>query len=184
MNVILLQRVEKLGAMGAIVRVKDGFARNYLIPQGMALRANKSTLDAFEKRRADLEAADRDQREQAAGRSLEIEGHSVVVIRQASETKQLYGSVTARDIAEALGKDGVEIDRREVRIDTPIKTLGIFAVRLLLHPEVEANITVNVARSQEEADIQSGKAEPEAEEEALEKLDVAEDPSAISFDDL
>jgi len=165
MDVILLERVEKLGRMGVVVRVRSGYARNFLIPQGKALRATKTARDAFEQRRADLEAQNRDKRQAAEATKTRIEGHTAVLIRQASETKQLYGSVSARDIAEAFSGEGVEIDRRQVRLDQPIKTLGIFDVRIALHPEVDALLHVNIARSVAEADIQSGKAAPQIDED-------------------
>ena len=170
MDVILLERVEKLGQMGEIVKVRPGHARNFLIPQGKALRATKSAKDAFEQRRAQLEAQNLERKREAEDMKTRIEGQSVVLIRQASEMKQLYGSVSARDIAEAFSREGVTLDRRQVRIDHPIKTLGVYDVRVALHPEVDTTLRVNVARSMEEADVQAGKAAPrrdEDEEEAL-----------------
>ena len=170
MDVILLERVEKLGQMGEIVKVRPGHARNFLIPQGKALRATKSAKDAFEQRRAQLEAQNLERKREAEDMKTRIEGQSVVLIRQASEMKQLYGSVSARDIAEAFSREGVTLDRRQVRIDHPIKTLGVYDIRVALHPEVDTTLRVNVARSMEEADVQAGKAAPrrdEDEEEAL-----------------
>ena len=170
MDVILLERVEKLGQMGEIVKVRPGHARNFLIPQGKALRATKSAKDAFEQRRAQLEAQNLERKREAEDMKTRIEGQSVVLIRQASEMKQLYGSVSARDIAEAFSGEGITLDRRQVRIDHPIKTLGVYDVRVALHPEVDTTLRVNVARSMEEADVQAGKAAPrrdEDEEEAL-----------------
>ena len=172
MDVILMERVEKLGQMGQIVKVRPGYARNFLIPRGKALRATKGALAAFDQRRAQLEADNLERRDEAARLKAEIDGRSVVLIRQASETKQLYGSVTARDVADAFTADGVTIDRRQVRLDQPIKTLGLYDIRVALHPEVDVTLQINVARSHEEADIQAGRAAPprddDEEEEELE----------------
>ncbi|NBB70007.1 MAG: 50S ribosomal protein L9 [Alphaproteobacteria bacterium] len=176
MDVILLERVEKLGQMGEIVKVRPGYARNFLIPQGKALRATKTAKEAFEQRRAQLEAQNLERKRDAEAMKARIEGQSVVLIRQASEMKQLYGSVSARDIAEAFSSDGVTLDRRQVRIDHPIKTLGIYDVRVALHPEVDTTLRVNVARSPEEADVQAGKAAPRSEEPE-EEPEVLEDES-------
>lgn len=167
MDVILLERVEKLGHMGQIVKVKSGYARNFLIPQGKALRATKDALAEFDARRAQLEADNLHRRDEAAAVKDDIEGRTVVLIRQASEMRQLYGSVSARDIAEAFSADGVTLERRQIRLETPIKTLGIFDVRVALHPEVDTVLHVNVARSQEEADIQAGKAEAPKDDDEL-----------------
>ncbi|MCS6879200.1 MAG: 50S ribosomal protein L9 [Geminicoccaceae bacterium] len=169
MEIILLERVPKLGQMGDVVKVKDGYARNYLIPRGKALRATKETLAEFAKRRLELEARNLERKQEAQALAVKVDGQSVTMLRQASESGQLYGSVNARDIAEALSASGIRIDRNQVRLDHPIKTLGLHKVVVALHPEVEVTITVNVARSAEEADIQAGKAAPaptEAVEEA------------------
>lgn len=155
MEVILLRRVEKLGQMGQVVRVKPGYARNFLLPQKMALRATKANMEVFEKRRADLEAQNLKAREEAGYVAQKMDGVSVVVIRQAGESGQLYGSVTARDVAEAVAAKGFRVERRQVEIAEPIKTLGIFKVRVALHPEVAVTATVNVARSAEEAELQA-----------------------------
>lgn len=165
MDVILLERVEKLGQMGQIVKVRPGYARNFLIPHGKALRATKAALQAFDAKRAQLEADNLHRRDEAVAVKAEIEGRTVVLIRQASEMRQLYGSVAARDIADAFTEAGVTLDRRQVRLAAPIKTLGIFDVRVALHPEVDTVLHVNVARSQEEADIQAGKAAPATDDE-------------------
>jgi large subunit ribosomal protein L9 len=175
MQVILLERVEKLGQMGDVVAVRDGFARNYLVPQGKALRATKGNLAEFERRRVQLEAANLQRKEDATAAAAKVEGRSVTILRQAGETGQLYGSVNARDIAEAFTADGVTIDRRQVRLDSPLKALGIHTVRVALHPEVVVNVTVNVARSAEEAELQADPAlaaamlESEREAERLER---------------
>ena len=156
-EVILLERIERLGAMGQTVKVRPGFARNYLLPQKKALRATKENLALFEKQRAELEAKNAAKRAEAEKLGAKIDGVKVVVIRQASEMGMLYGSVTARDVAEAAKDAKHPIDRLMVQIDTPIKTLGLFPVKVKLHPEVAVKITVNVARSPEEAIIQAEK---------------------------
>lgn len=155
MQVVLLERIEKLGQMGDVVTVKDGFARNYLVPQGKALRATKANLAEFERRRVQLEAANLRRKEEAQKLATQIDGRSVVIIRQAGEAGQLYGSVNARDIAVAFTEDGITIQRQQVQLPAAIKTLGLHEVRIRLHPEVDAFVTVNVARSQEEAEIQA-----------------------------
>jgi large subunit ribosomal protein L9 len=155
MQVILLERIEKLGQMGDIVSVRDGYARNYLVPQRKAMRATKSNLAEFEQRRADLEATNLKHREEAEAAAARIEGRSVTLLRQAAEGGQLYGSVNARDIAEAFAEEGVTFDRRQVRLDAPLKALGIHQVRVALHPEVDVQVAVNIARSQEEAQMQA-----------------------------
>lgn len=174
MEIILLERVEKLGQMGDVVRVKDGYARNFLVPRGKALRATAANRAEFDKRRAQLEATNLQRREEAEQLRGRVDGQSVVVIRQAGEGGQLYGSVSARDVAEAVTAAGVTVERNQVRLDAPLKELGVHQVRVALHPEVDAFITVNVARSADEAEIQ---ADPEraaaaarrAEEEAAEE---------------
>ncbi len=168
MDVILLERVEKLGPMGQIVKVRPGYARNFLIPQGKALRATKRALATFETQRTQLEADNLKRREDALGLKEAIEGRGVVIIRQASETKQLYGSVSARDIAEAFTADGITLDRRQVGLADPIKTLGIYDIRVWLHPEVDTTLHINVARSPEEAEIQAGRATPPSDEDEAE----------------
>ena len=172
MRVILLERVPKLGQMGDVVDVKPGYARNYLIPQGKALRATKEAIASFEARRKELEARNLEQRQEAERVAQEIEGRSVTIIRQASESGSLYGSVSARDIAQALGEAGIHVTRQQVRLAATIKSLGVHRVTLALHPEVEVEVTVNVARSPEEAEIQANASE------LLEKPEEAETPSA------
>jgi large subunit ribosomal protein L9 len=171
MQVILLERIEKLGQMGDVVAVREGFARNYLVPQGKALRATKANLAEFERRRVQLEAANLQRKEDATAAAAKVEGRSVTILRQAGETGQLYGSVNARDIAEAFTADGVTIDRRQIRLDSPLKSLGIHAVRVALHPEVVIQVSVNVARSAEEAELQ---ADPELAAAMLENERQAE----------
>jgi large subunit ribosomal protein L9 len=150
-ELILLQRVEKLGQMGEIVRVKPGFARNYLLPQKKALRATKDNRAQFDSQRAQLEAQNLKRREEAERVAERVHGLSVVVIRQAGESGSLYGSVSPRDIAEASTEAGLSINRQQVQLDSPIKTLGLTNVRVVLHPEVVIPVVVNVARSPEEA---------------------------------
>ena len=175
MQVILLERIEKLGQMGDVVAVKDGFARNFLVPQGKALRATKDNLAAFEQRRVQLEAANLQRKEDATAAASKVDGRSVTILRQAGETGQLYGSVNARDVAEAFTAAGVTIERRQVRLDSPLKALGIHAVRVALHPEVVVRVSVNIARSAEEAELQADPelaaavAESEREAERLER---------------
>src|SRR5262245_11201268 len=168
MDVILLQRIEKLGQMGEVVRVKAGFARNYLLPQKKALRATDANKARFEKQRAQLEANNLARRQEAEGISGKVDGITVIVVRQAGETGHLYGSVSARDIAEAVTKAGITIDRNQVLMDRPIKMLGLHPVRVALHPEVVVSITANVAKSEEEAELQKkagGFIPPTTEEE-------------------
>lgn len=155
MDVILLERVENLGQMGDVVKVKSGFARNYLLPQKKALRANDANKQVFENQRAELEARNLERKNEAEAASEKLNGRSFVVIRQSSETGALYGSVTARDIADAATADGVKIERSQVRLDKPLKTIGIVPVRISLHPDVSANVEINVARSEDEAERQA-----------------------------
>lgn len=175
MQIILLERVPKLGQMGDVVKVRDGYARNFLIPKGKALRATEQALAEFAKRRVDLEARNLERKQEAQAVAVKVDGQSVTVLRQASESGQLYGSVSARDIAEAFSAGGVKLDRQQVRLDQPIKTLGLHQVIVALHPEVEVTVTVNVARSLEEADIQAGKLPPPSpgEGEELEEGEAA-----------
>lgn len=155
MEVILLERIENLGQMGDVVRVKPGFARNYLLPKHKAMRANKANLAVFEQQRAQLEAENLQRRDEAQAVAGKIDGMSIVVIRQAGDSGQLYGSVASRDIAEAVTAAGTTIARSQVALDKPIKALGLHEVRLRLHPEVSVVVLVNVARSEAEAEIQA-----------------------------
>ena len=182
MEVVLLQRIEKLGHMGEVVKVKDGYARNYLLPQGKALRASKTNLARFEAERAELERQNAEKRAEAERVAKELEGKQFIVIRMASEAGALYGSVAPRDLVEAAKEQGFEFDRSDVLMDKPIKELGVHRLRVVLHPEVICNVEVNVARSQEEAQMQaSGKSiqDLRAEEEAEAEFDIAE-----LFDDI
>lgn len=155
MQVILLERIEKLGQMGDIVKVKPGYARNYLLPRRKALRATEENLKVFESQRARLEADNLERRGEAESVAGKLEGLSIVLIRQAGEGGQLYGSVTARDMAQALDQAGVKVERSQVHLDKVIKVLGLHPVRIRLHPEVAVTITANVARSEEEARAQA-----------------------------
>ncbi len=154
MEVILMERIEKLGQMGDVVSVKPGFARNYLLPQKKAMRATKNNLARFERERAQLEAENLKQREEAERVAKDLDGLTVTVIRQAGESGQLYGSVNSRDVSEAVTAAGVTVARRQIDLGAVIKTLGLHKVRVQLHPEVVVNVTANVARSEEEAKAQ------------------------------
>jgi large subunit ribosomal protein L9 len=155
MEVILLERVEKLGAIGDVVKVKDGFARNYLLPRKKALRANESNRKLFEANRERIEKDNEAKRADAEKAAKGVEGKTVKLIRQASNTGQLYGSVSARDIAEALDSVGAKVAKSQVVLDRPIKAIGVHEVKIALHPEVAVTVKVNVARSPEEADLQA-----------------------------
>ena len=156
MQVILLERVEKLGILGDTVTVKPGFARNYLLPQGKALRATKANIEHFEAQRAGLEKANNDRKLFAEGASTGIEGKTIVIIRSASDGGQLYGSVTTRDIAAALTElSGEKLTRNNVILESPIKTIGYYDFKIRLHAEITVNIKVNVAQSVEEAELQA-----------------------------
>ena len=155
MQIILLERVEKLGKLGDVVTVKPGYARNYLLPTGKALRANKENLEKFEGERADREARNADAKTAAQTKADSMDGLTVALVRAASETGQLFGSVSSRDIAVAIVEAGHDLDKRQVNMDKSIKTLGLFPIRLSLHAEVDAIVTVNVARSHEEAETQA-----------------------------
>ena len=182
MHVILLQRVAKLGQMGDVVDVKPGYARNYLLPQQKALTASKANIAAFEGQKAQLETQNLETKAEAEAMSAKLNGQQFVVIRSASDAGALYGSVTTRDAAEAATAEGFTVDRKQVVLNAPIKYLGIHDVQVVLHPEVEATIELNVARSPEEAELQAaGKSIQElaAEEEAAAEFEISE-----LFDDL
>jgi large subunit ribosomal protein L9 len=155
MEVILLERVEKLGRIGDVVNVKNGFARNYLLPNKKALRANETNRKLFEANRGKIEADNADRRGDAEKAAKDVDGKSVQLIRQASNTGQLYGSVSARDIVEALDAEGAKVTRSQVVLDRPIKAIGVHDVKVALHPEVAVTVKVNVARSPEEAELQA-----------------------------
>jgi large subunit ribosomal protein L9 len=155
MQVILLERIGRLGQMGDVVNVKDGYARNYLLPQKKALRATEDNLKRFEQDRAQLEARNLELKKEAEAVAAKLDGQSFLAIRQAGDTGQLYGSVTPRDIAELITAGGFSVDKRQIVLDRPIKTLGLQPVRVALHPEVQVQVTLNVARSEDEAERQA-----------------------------
>ena len=155
MQVILLERIGRLGQMGDVVKVKDGYARNFLLPLGKALRATKENQAEFEKRRVQLEARNLELKGEAEKVAATLAGKTFVTIRQAGDTGQLYGSVSPRDMAEVISEGGFSVDKRQVIIEKPIKTLGLHEVKVQLHPEVQVKVTMNVARSEDEAERQS-----------------------------
>ncbi len=155
MDVILLERIGRLGQMGDVVRVKDGYARNFLLPSGKALRATDANRQKFERDRTMLEERNAEKRSAAQGDAGQIDGKSFIIIRQAGESGQLYGSVSTRDIAEAASAAGTQVERNQVLLDSPIKSIGLHPVRIALHPEVVVQVTVNVARSADEAQAQA-----------------------------
>ncbi|MDE7546712.1 50S ribosomal protein L9 [Acetobacter fabarum] len=165
-EVILLQRVAHLGQMGDAVKVRPGYARNYLLPQGMAIRANEANRARFDRERAQLEAQNIKNREEAERLSERMEGLAVVLIRQAGDSGSLYGSVSTRDVAQSVTEAGFTISRQQVSLAHPIKSLGLYGVKVALHPEVVVSVIVNVARSQEEAERQARGEATSVEEEA------------------
>src|SRR5215470_9630591 len=179
-DLILLERVEKLGQMGQRVKVKPGFARNYLLPQKKALRATKENLAYFDSQRTQLEANNLHRKSEATGVGGKLEGLSVVLVRQAGESGQLYGSVSARDIAEAVSAAGFTVEKNQVVLERPIKSLGLHSVRIVLHPEVSVGITANVAQSAEEAAMQAKGIDPlrlRDEDETEAEVAVTDGPS-------
>ncbi len=183
MEVILLERIARLGQMGDVVRVRDGYARNFLLPQGKALRANEDNRKRFEAERVHLEARDLERRQEAEAVAAKLEGQSFVLVRQAGETGQLYGSVTARDLAEAMDAGGFTVNRSQIDLNQPLKTIGMHRVLIALHPEVAAHVIANVARSEDEAERQARgedvtRAGAGEEEEAGEALAEGEDAPA------
>ncbi|MDX8526858.1 50S ribosomal protein L9 [Mesorhizobium sp. MSK_1335] len=155
MEVILLERISRLGQMGETVKVKDGFARNFLLPQGKALRANEANKKKFEGQRSQLEARNLERKSEATQIAEKLDGKSFIVVRSAGETGQLYGSVSTRDIADLLIAEGFTVNRNQIELNQPIKTIGLSNVAIALHPEVEVTVTLNVARSADEAERQS-----------------------------
>jgi len=190
MQVILLERVAKLGQMGDIVSVKDGYARNFLLPQKKALWASEANVSQFEEQKAQLEARNLETKKEAEALAAKLDGQQFIVIRSASDGGSLYGSVTTRDAAEAATAEGFSVDRKQVVLSAPIKYLGLHAVSVVLHPEVSASIELNVARSTEEAELQASGinvADQAAEEEAAAELEIAElfeDIGAAELDEL
>jgi large subunit ribosomal protein L9 len=155
MQIILLERIEKLGTIGDVVNVKDGYARNFLLPNKKALRANEANRKVFEANRARIEADNAERKAQAEGHSKNVDGQQVVLIRAASNAGQLYGSVSVRDIVDALNAEGAKVSKAMIVLERPIKTIGVFDVRVALHPEVSVGVKVNVARSPDEAELQA-----------------------------
>jgi large subunit ribosomal protein L9 len=184
MQVILLERIGRLGQMGDVVTVKDGFARNYLLPQGKALRATDANRKRFERDRAQLEARDLELKSEAQAVSTKLDGQSFIVIRQAGDSGQLYGSVSTRDIAAAITEGGFSIERRQVMLDRPIKALGLHEIRISLHAEVSPRVTINVARSADEAARQArGEDVTRAMTEAEEDAEAARVAAAALFEE-
>lgn len=175
MQVVLLERVEKLGQMGDVVRVKDGFARNFLLPQKKALRATKANIERFESQRAQLEARNLELKKEAEQVHAKLNGQTFVVLRQAGETGILYGSVSTRDIATAVTEGGFSAARNQMILDRPIKVIGLHEIRLVLHPEVSATITINVARTAEEAERQAAGEDLTAQRDDFDDEDEAEE---------
>ncbi|MEZ5810991.1 MAG: 50S ribosomal protein L9 [Rhizobiaceae bacterium] len=182
MDVILLERIANLGHLGDTVKVKDGYARNYLLPQGKALRANDANLAKFEAQRADLEARNNERKTAAEGIASGLDGKDFVVVRSAGETGQLYGSVSTRDIADLVTAEGFSINKNQVELKMPIKTIGITTVAISLHPEVQVSITVNVARSADEAERQA-RGEDLTSAEAIYGEDINENARPESYFD-
>ncbi len=187
MKVILLERIRKLGQMGETVTVKDGFARNFLLPQGKALRANEKNQAHFDNQRAELEARNLELKGEASKVGEKIAGETFIAIRQAGDTGQLYGSVSSRDIADTICENGIQVDRNQILLNRPIKVLGVHEVLVSLHPEVEVNVNINVARTEEEAERQARgedvTLEVEEEEETLSAEDVFEEGAEPTEDD-
>ncbi len=185
MDIILLERVENLGQMGALVKVKNGYARNFLLPQKKALRASKENIAYFEKQKAQLEAQNLQKRAEAEDVAKSIGAVTVVLIRSAGDTGQLYGSVSGRDVAEAAEDAGIKIDRRQVELERPIKTLGLHPVKVRLHPEVTITVTANVARSNDEAAAQARGEDVLSRDDGFEfDDDLDADDEAPALDDL
>jgi large subunit ribosomal protein L9 len=182
MEVILLERISRLGQMGDTVKVKDGFARNFLLPQGKALRANEANKKKFEGQRAQLEARNLERKSEAETIAEKLDGKSFVVVRAAGETGQLYGSVSTRDIAEMLGTEGFTVARNQVELNQPIKSIGLSNVAIALHPEVEVTVTLNIARSADEAERQA-KGEDLTSAEAIYGEDINENARPEAFFD-
>jgi large subunit ribosomal protein L9 len=193
LDVILLERVENLGQMGQVVKVRPGFARNFLLPQKKALRATKDNIAYFEKQRVQLEALNLTRKNEAEQVAEKLTGLKVVLIRQAGESGQLYGSVSARDLSDAVTAAGFTISRGQIVLDKPIKTLGLFPLKVVLHPEVSVQVTANVAQSAEEAEMQAQGIDPlklaaeaaarEAEEQRQAAADAASQNAAVGGDE-
>jgi large subunit ribosomal protein L9 len=182
MQVILLERISRLGQMGDTVKVKDGFARNFLLPQGKALRANEANKKKFEGQRSQLEARNLERKTEAASVAGNLDGKTFIIVRSAGETGQLYGSVSTRDIADLLTAEGFTVNRNQIELNHPIKTIGLTNVAIALHPEVEVTVSLNIARSAEEAERQS-KGETLTTAEAIYGEDINENARPDNFFD-
>jgi large subunit ribosomal protein L9 len=182
MDVILLERISRLGQMGDTVKVKDGFARNFLLPQGKALRANEANKKKFEGQRSQLEARNLERKSEATAIAEKLDGKSFIIVRSAGETGQLYGSVSTRDISDLITAEGFSVNRNQVELNQPIKTIGLTNVAIALHPEVEVTVTLNIARSTEEAERQS-KGEMLTTAEAIYGDDINENARPDNFFD-
>jgi large subunit ribosomal protein L9 len=182
MEVILLERISRLGQMGDTVKVKDGFARNFLLPQGKALRANEANKKKFEGQRAQLEARNLERKSEAEKIAAKLDGKSFIIVRSAGETGQLYGSVSTRDISDILTAEGFTVGRNQVELNQPIKAVGVSAIAIALHPEVEVTITLNIARSADEAERQA-RGETLTTAEAIYGEDINENARPESFFD-
>jgi large subunit ribosomal protein L9 len=182
MEVILLERISRLGQMGETVKVKDGYARNFLLPKGKALRANEANKQKFEGQRAQLEARNLERKSEASTVAEKLDGKSFIVVRSAGETGQLYGSVSTRDIADLLTAEGFSVSRNQVELNHPIKTIGLSNIAIALHPEVEVTVTLNIARSAEEAERQA-KGETLTTAEAIYGDDINENARPDAFFD-
>lgn len=179
MELILLEKVNNLGLMGDLVRVKPGYARNYLLPQKKALKNTEENRKYFEDKRVEIEARNLELRNEAEAVSEKIDGQSFIVIRSASETGSLYGSVSKRDIATAATESGLSIDRKQIELNRPFKEIGIYEVKVNLHPEVETIIYINIARTVEEAEAQSDAGEEETGETTVEALGATEEDEVV-----
>lgn len=184
MDVILLERIDKLGQMGDVVKVKNGYARNFLLPQKKALRATDANRTYFESRRSELEAINLERRGEAEAVAKKMEGQHLVLVRQAGEGGQLYGSVTARDVADGLKEDGVKMDRGQVELHTAIKQLGKYVVAVKLHPEVSVDIALTVSRSMDQADIDAAGSLLENEEDAAEAVALGQEAEEARDEEL
>ncbi len=182
MEVILLERISRLGQMGETVNVKDGYARNFLLPKGKALRANEANKKKFEGQRAQLEARNLERKSEASTVAEKLDGKSFVIVRSAGETGQLYGSVSTRDIADLLTAEGFTVSRNQIELNQPIKTIGLTNVAIALHPEVEVTVTLNIARSTDEAERQA-KGETLTTAEAIYGDDINENARPDAFFD-
>lgn len=183
MDVILLERIAKLGQMGDVVTVKPGYARNFLLPQGKALRANKANMAHFESQRAHLEARNLERKKEAEGVAEKLDGTTYIAVRSAGETGQLYGSVAARDIVNTLEENGFSVGRSQVELNQPIKVIGLHKVTIALHPEVNTEITMNVARSEDEA-VRQAAGEDLTRRDAFDDDDAEEEDDGVNIDDV